>query len=111
MLAFSLIMLNTDQHSPNIKNRMTKDQFVNNNRGIDDGADVRPMDPCQSGKPDHRALQIGSGTQQRTLHFGGQVPRETLEGLFDNILREPISLGEDDDKRIQLESANKYTFS
>jgi len=34
ILAFSLIMLNTDAHSPHIKNKMTKEQFVKNNRGI-----------------------------------------------------------------------------
>lgn len=40
VLSFSLIMLNTDQHSPQIKNRMTKDEFVRNNRGINDGQDL-----------------------------------------------------------------------
>lgn len=33
ILAFSLIMLNTDLHNPNIKNKMTKEQFLRNNRG------------------------------------------------------------------------------
>merc|ERR1719230_2441010 len=72
VLAFSLIMLNTDQHSPNIKNRMTKEDFFRNNRGIDGGQDV---------------------------------PTAKLETLFDNIVREPFALGEDDAKRIQQEAA------
>lgn len=33
ILAFSLIMLNTDAHSPHIKQKMTKEQFIKNNRG------------------------------------------------------------------------------
>lgn len=33
-------MLNTDAHSPQIKRRMTKPEFVKNNRGINDGADL-----------------------------------------------------------------------
>jgi brefeldin A-inhibited guanine nucleotide-exchange protein len=33
-------MLNTDAHSPQIKNRMTKAQFVKNNRNINDDADL-----------------------------------------------------------------------
>jgi hypothetical protein len=39
ILAFSVIMLNTDAHNPNIKKekKMTRKQFVNNNRGIDKG--------------------------------------------------------------------------
>jgi ankyrin repeat protein len=41
ILAFSVIMLNTDAHNPAIKkqNRMTKQQFVNNNRGCNEGND------------------------------------------------------------------------
>ena len=37
ILAFSLIMLNTDAHSDQIPVKMTLDQFINNNKGI--GAD------------------------------------------------------------------------
>jgi len=38
-LAFSLIMLNTDIHSPNVKNKMTKEQFIKNNKGMNAGED------------------------------------------------------------------------
>jgi hypothetical protein len=37
VLAFSLIMLNTDAHSHHIKVKMTKEEFVKNNRGISAG--------------------------------------------------------------------------
>jgi brefeldin A-inhibited guanine nucleotide-exchange protein len=41
ILAFSVIMLNTDAHNKNLKQkRMTKIEFVKNNRGINDGADL-----------------------------------------------------------------------
>lgn len=40
VLAYSVIMLNTDQHSPQIKVRMTPEDFVRNNRGINDNADL-----------------------------------------------------------------------
>ena len=42
VLAFSTIMLNTDLHNPQIKdeNRMTLEQFVRNNRGINGGEDL-----------------------------------------------------------------------
>ena len=44
VLAFSTIMLNTDAHNPAIKkqNKMTKAQFVGNNRGINGGSDLPP---------------------------------------------------------------------
>ena len=41
ILAFSLIMLNTDAHSDQIANKMTLEQFLNNNRGIgENGSDL-----------------------------------------------------------------------
>jgi len=42
VLAFSTIMLNTDLHNPNIKNKkkMTRQQFIRNNRGINQGKDL-----------------------------------------------------------------------
>lgn len=41
ILAFATIMLNTDAHSPQIKkNRMTKAEFLKNNRGINNGKDL-----------------------------------------------------------------------
>ena len=41
VLAYSVIMLNTDQHSPKLKGaRMSKEGFIKNNRGINDNADL-----------------------------------------------------------------------
>ncbi|KAF8536221.1 hypothetical protein BDD12DRAFT_851957 [Trichophaea hybrida] len=42
VLAYSVIMLNTDQHSDKLKGkaRMTKEDFIKNNRGINDDADL-----------------------------------------------------------------------
>ena len=40
VLAFSIIMLNTDLHNDQVQDKMTVDQFVKNNRGINDGEDV-----------------------------------------------------------------------
>ncbi|MDP2437343.1 MAG: Sec7 domain-containing protein, partial [archaeon] len=43
VLAFSLIMLNTDAHNPSIKNKMQLSQFISNNRGMDQGKDLPVM--------------------------------------------------------------------
>ncbi|KAI9183149.1 guanine nucleotide exchange protein for ADP-robosylation factor [Blastocladiella emersonii ATCC 22665] len=40
VLAYSVIMLNTDLHNPQVRKRMTKDDFVRNNRGINDNKDL-----------------------------------------------------------------------
>jgi len=42
VLAYSIILLNTDAHSPMVKRRMTKEDFFKNCRGIDDGKDIDP---------------------------------------------------------------------
>ncbi len=39
VLAYSVIMLNTDQHNPQVRNRMTFEQFCKNTRGVNDGKD------------------------------------------------------------------------
>ncbi|KAG8364462.1 hypothetical protein BUALT_Bualt19G0131300 [Buddleja alternifolia] len=40
VLAYSVIMLNTDAHNTMVKDKMTKADFIRNNRGIDDGKDL-----------------------------------------------------------------------
>ncbi|KAG4388951.1 hypothetical protein GLYMA_09G268400v4 [Glycine max] len=40
VLAYSVILLNTDAHNPMVKNKMSAEDFIKNNRGIDDGKDV-----------------------------------------------------------------------
>merc|ERR1719233_1814294 len=42
VLAFSVIMLTTDLHSPQVKNKMTKEQYIKMNRGINDSEDLPP---------------------------------------------------------------------
>ncbi|KAF8655294.1 hypothetical protein AX16_003193 [Volvariella volvacea WC 439] len=40
VLAYSVIMLNTDAHNPQVKKRMTKADFIKNNSGINDNNDL-----------------------------------------------------------------------
>jgi hypothetical protein len=40
ILAYSLIMLNTDAHNPNVKKKMSLTDFLRNNRGIDNKNDL-----------------------------------------------------------------------
>mmetsp|Transcript_16189 Transcript_16189/g.23055 ORF Transcript_16189/g.23055 Transcript_16189/m.23055 type:complete len:2231 (+) Transcript_16189:25-6717(+) len=69
ILAFSVIMLQTDLHNPSIKpeRRMTVDSFISNNRGIN-------VD-------------------------GGDLPKDFLKGIFERIKAKPFSLKEDDEAR------------
>ncbi|KAJ2994510.1 guanine nucleotide exchange protein for ADP-robosylation factor [Globomyces sp. JEL0801] len=40
VLAYSVVMLNTDQHNAQVKKKMSKAEFIKNNRGIDGGKDL-----------------------------------------------------------------------
>ncbi|KAF7696058.1 brefeldin A-inhibited guanine nucleotide-exchange protein 2 isoform X2 [Silurus meridionalis] len=40
VLAYSIIMLTTDLHSPQVKSKMTKEQYIKMNRGINDSKDL-----------------------------------------------------------------------
>ncbi|KAJ9167791.1 hypothetical protein P3X46_019385 [Hevea brasiliensis] len=40
ILCYSLIMLNADQHNPQVKKKMTVDEFIRNNRAINGGQDL-----------------------------------------------------------------------
>jgi golgi-specific brefeldin A-resistance guanine nucleotide exchange factor 1 len=40
LLSYSIIMLNTDQHNMQVKKKMTEEDFIKNNRNINDGSDL-----------------------------------------------------------------------
>lgn len=40
ILCYSVIMLNTDQHNPQVKKKMTEEEFIRNNRAINAGKDL-----------------------------------------------------------------------
>eukprot|EP00002_Diphylleia_rotans_P002235 TRINITY_DN11401_c0_g1_i1.p1 TRINITY_DN11401_c0_g1~~TRINITY_DN11401_c0_g1_i1.p1 ORF type:complete len:1504 (+),score=330.80 TRINITY_DN11401_c0_g1_i1:68-4579(+) len=40
VLSYSVIMLNTDAHNPMVKKKMSLEEFIRNNRGIDNGKDL-----------------------------------------------------------------------
>ncbi|KAH9946245.1 Sec7-domain-containing protein [Epithele typhae] len=42
VLAYSIIMLNTDQHSPQIRKRMTLEDYTRNLKGVNEGTDFSP---------------------------------------------------------------------
>lgn len=40
ILSFSIIMLNTALHNPNVRQKITVEQFIKQNRGINSGKDL-----------------------------------------------------------------------
>ncbi|CAK7217622.1 guanine nucleotide exchange protein for ADP-robosylation factor [Sporothrix bragantina] len=90
VLSYSVIMLNTDLHSTSVVKRMTQQDFIRNNRGINDNADL----------PDEYLIgiyeEIGSNeivldSERRAAAAAGTLPVQQPSGLasaFTNINRD-----------------------
>nr|XP_058164770.1 cytohesin-4 isoform X6 [Dasypus novemcinctus] len=61
VLSFSIIMLNTSLHNPNVRDRPPFERFVSMNRGINDGCDL----PEEQLRHQERALLHSRGRRQR----------------------------------------------
>ena len=99
ILAFSVIMLNTDAHNKNLKQkRMTKLEFVRNNRGINDGQDLPEdflneiYDEIQSNEikmkdeiPEPPAAQASSGLGGSLVSVGRDLQREAYVAQSENM--------------------------
>ncbi|EGW31585.1 uncharacterized protein SPAPADRAFT_72363 [Spathaspora passalidarum NRRL Y-27907] len=72
VLAYSVIMLNTDQHSPQVKVRMTFENFVINNSGIDDGKDL-PRDFLHKIYEEIQNNEIKLQSEQHAALLAGDV--------------------------------------
>lgn len=94
VLAYSVIMLNTDQHSSKLKGRrMTPEDFIKNNRGINDNADL--PDEYLRGIYDEIAHnEIVLHTERETAANLGMLPQPT-GGLAANIGQAFATVGRD----------------
>lgn len=81
VLLYSVIMLNTDLHSPQIKKRMTLDSFVQNNAGIDDNKDL-PREYLESIYQEIATNEIKLQSEQHAALLAGELPYEGNGGLF-----------------------------
>uniref|UniRef100_A0A7S3ZII8 SEC7 domain-containing protein n=1 Tax=Lotharella globosa TaxID=91324 RepID=A0A7S3ZII8_9EUKA len=66
VLAYATIMLHTDLHNPGVKNKMSKEQFISINRGIDDGNDIDPT----------FMSHLYDKIQQEEIHMTDNAPSE-----------------------------------
>ncbi|KAI9849372.1 MAG: guanine nucleotide exchange protein for ADP-robosylation factor [Thelocarpon superellum] len=94
VLAYSVIMLNTDQHSTKLKGpRMTKGDFVKNNRGINDNADL-PEEYLGGIYDEINQNEIVLHTERDAAAAMGVVPPPT-GGIASNIGQALATVGRD----------------
>ncbi|ODQ80015.1 hypothetical protein BABINDRAFT_167115 [Babjeviella inositovora NRRL Y-12698] len=80
ILAYSVVMLNTDQHSAQVKNRMTPEEFIKNNRGIDDGKDL-PREFLEEVYTEIQNNEIKLHSEQHAAMIAGSTA-PTAQGFF-----------------------------
>ena len=112
VLAYSVILLNTDQHSKKMKGaRMTLEDFVKNNRGINDGADLE-VDYLKEIYEEIASHEIVLDTErERAANLGLDLqPTGTLAGRMGEAL---ANVGRDLQREAYLQAseeiANKTT--
>ncbi|KAJ9629593.1 guanine nucleotide exchange protein for ADP-robosylation factor [Taxawa tesnikishii (nom. ined.)] len=101
VLAYSVIMLNTDQHSSNVKSRMTPEDFIKNNRGINDNADL-PEEYLRGIFDEIANHEIVLDTERETAANLGMLPQSS-GGLVANIGQALATVGRD----LQREAYNQ----
>jgi brefeldin A-inhibited guanine nucleotide-exchange protein len=72
VLAYSVILLNTDLHSTKVMKRMSKDDFIKNNRGINDNADL----------PDEYLIGIYEDIQRNEIVLKSEREAAAASGLL-----------------------------
>lgn len=81
VLAYSVIMLNTDLHSSKLKgNRMTPEDFIKNNRGINDSGDL-PDDYLSGIYQEIAQNEIVLNTEREYAAALGLLPQPSTGGL------------------------------
>ncbi|KAF2762148.1 hypothetical protein EJ05DRAFT_507729 [Pseudovirgaria hyperparasitica] len=81
VLSYSVIMLNVDQHSKKMKGkRMTPEDFIKNNRGINDNADL-PEDYLRGIYDDISHNEIVLEEEQEAAANAGQIPPAQTGGI------------------------------
>eukprot|EP00931_Biecheleriopsis_adriatica_P049820 TRINITY_DN28828_c0_g2_i1.p1 TRINITY_DN28828_c0_g2~~TRINITY_DN28828_c0_g2_i1.p1 ORF type:complete len:1127 (+),score=284.80 TRINITY_DN28828_c0_g2_i1:887-4267(+) len=76
VLAFSIIMLNTDLHNPGVKKKMSIEEFVRNNRGIDSGKDM----------PEFFLRDIYEAIRDDEIRLHGDAPPMGGEAAADQVI-------------------------
>ncbi|KAF2870571.1 hypothetical protein BDV95DRAFT_495719 [Massariosphaeria phaeospora] len=95
VLSYSVIMLNVDQHSAKIKGaRMTPEDFIKNNRGINDNADL-PDDYIRGIYDDIARNEIVLNTEQEAAANKGIIAPQQSTGLAAGIGQALIGGGRD----------------
>ena len=108
VLAYSVILLNTDQHSSKMKGpRMTPEDFIKNNRGINDNADL-PEDYLRGIYDEIAHHEIVLDTERETAANLGLVTQPST-GLAANIGQALATVGRDLQREAYVQASQEMS--
>lgn len=104
VLAYSVVMLNVDQHSTKVKTRMKPENFVSNNRGINEGGDL----------PAELLLEIFEEIQKSEIKLDSEQADAAISNAFEAAeqptgIAASLGFGKDVNKEAYLKAAKEMT--
>lgn len=106
VLAYSVIMLNTDQHSAQVKVRMTPEDFIKNNRGINDNADL-PEEYLRGIYDEIAHNEIVLDTERETAANLGLVAQQ--QGASGGLVSALASVGRDLQREAYVQASDEMS--
>ncbi|KAH7376739.1 transport protein sec71 [Plectosphaerella cucumerina] len=103
VLAYSVVMLNTDLHSSKIARRMTREDFIKNNRGINDNADL-PDEYLVAIYDEIEGNEIVLKSEQDAAAAAGNLPQQST-GLAAGLGQAFSNMGRDLQREAYLQQA------
>jgi len=94
VLAYSVILLNTDLHSSKVAKRMTKEDFIKNNRGINDNANL-PDDYLNAIYDEIQHEEIVLRSEREAAAMMGITPQQPSGGIASGIGQALATVGRD----------------
>jgi brefeldin A-inhibited guanine nucleotide-exchange protein len=116
VLAYSVIMLNTDAHSDKLKGkpRMTREEFIRNNRGINDSKDL-PEEYLNGIYEEIQNNEIVLETERTAAAISGAIQPNAPVGIAAGIGQTLATIGRDLQKEMYMQAsevmANKTEVS
>ena len=109
VLAYSVIMLNTDQHSSKMKGRrMTHEDFIKNNRGINDNSDL-PEEYLRGIYDEIASNEIVLTTERESAANMGYATQPVATGITSGITQTLSNMGRDLQREAYMQRAEQMT--
>jgi brefeldin A-inhibited guanine nucleotide-exchange protein len=108
VLSYSVIMLNTDLHSSKVMKRMTKEDFIKNNRGINDNENL-PDDYLIGIYEEIAHDEIVLKSEREAAAAMGVTPQQTSGGITANLGQALATVGRDLQREAYLQQSEEIS--